>query len=74
MAAKNDYFGLSRLVSIILALIPITSAICGILTRVQEGKFLAAILRLLLGWNIIYILDAVLMILNGKILTIGRLL
>ena len=74
MAAKNDYFGLSRLVSIILALIPITSAICGILTRVQEGKFLAAILRLVLGWNIIYILDAVLMILNGKILTIGRLL
>ncbi|MBQ9735162.1 MAG: hypothetical protein IJV96_00060 [Clostridia bacterium] len=70
MAAKNDYFGLSRLISLILAIIPFTSWICGALTRFQEGKILAAILRLVLGWNIIYILDLILMVLNGRILRI----
>ena len=70
MAAKSDYFGLSRLVSLILAIIPFTSWICGALTRFNEGKILAAVLRLLLGWNIIYILDVVLMVLNGRILRI----
>lgn len=70
MAAKSDYFGLSRLVSLILAIIPFTSWICGALTRFNEGKILAAVLRLLLGWNIIYILDIVLMVLNGRILRI----
>lgn len=70
MAAKSDYFGLSRLVSLILAIIPFTSWICGALTRFNEGNILAAVLRLLLGWNIIYILDAVLMVLNGRILRI----
>ena len=70
MAAKRDYFGLSRLVSLILAIIPVTALVCGVLTRLGEGKILAAILRLVLGWNIIYILDIVLMILNGRILRI----
>lgn len=70
MAKKNDYFGLSRLVSIILAIIPITSCICGVLTRISEGKLVAGILRIVLGWNIIYILDIVLMLLNGKILRV----
>ena len=70
MAAKNDYFGLSRLVSLILALIPFTSWICGALTRFQEGKLLAALIRLIFGFNIVYILDAVLMVLNGRILRI----
>ena len=67
MAHKNDYFGLSRLVSLILAIIPVTSLVCGVLTRLQEGKIVAAILRIVLGWNIIYILDIVFMVLNGKI-------
>lgn len=70
MAAKNDYFGFSRLVSLILAIIPVTSWICGALTRFNEGKILAAILRLVLGWNVIYILDIILMVLNGRILRI----
>ena len=55
MAFKKDYFGLSYLVSLILAIIPITSCICGFLTRLSEGKIVAAILRIFLGWNIIYI-------------------
>ena len=71
--SKGDYFGLGRLVSIILAIIPITSAICGIVTRFTEGKILAGILRILVGWNIIWIVDLVLMILSGRILRISPL-
>jgi len=67
MAKKGDYFGLSRVVSLILAIIPITSLVCGVVTRIAEGKIVAGILRLLLGWNIIWILDLVFMILNKKI-------
>ena len=52
--AKSDYFGLSYIVSLILAIIPITAWICGAITRFQEGKIVAGILRLVLGWNIIY--------------------
>ncbi len=70
MAKKNDYFGLSWLVSVILAIIPVTSLICGVLTRLQEGKIVAALLRILLGWNIIYILDIIFIILNKRILRI----
>ena len=68
MAKKGDYFGLSYIVSLILAIIPVTSWICGAITRFQEGKIVAGILRLVLGWNIIYIVDLVLMIVSKHIL------
>ena len=64
---KSDYFGLDYAVSLILCIIPVTSLILGIITRIKEGKIVAAILRLLLGWNIIWILDIVFMILKKKI-------
>lgn len=64
----KDYFGWSRLVSIILAIIPITAFVLGFVTRLTEGKIVAALLRILLGWNIIWIIDLVLMIVNGRIL------
>lgn len=67
---RGDYFGLGRLISIILAIFPLTSWICGAVTRFSEGKILAGILRLVLGWNIIWIIDIILMILNGHILRI----
>ena len=65
---KSDYFGLSYIVSLILAIIPVTSCLCGAITRIQEGKLVAGILRLFLGWNIIWICDIVLMVLNKHIL------
>ena len=68
--SRGDYFGLGRLVSIILAIIPITALILGAITRFSEGKIVAGILRILLGWNIIWIVDLVLMILSGRILRI----
>ena len=66
--SKSDYFGLGYVVSLILAIIPVTSWILGAVTRFQEGKIVAGLLRLLLGWNIIYIVDLVLMIVNKRIL------
>ena len=70
-ASKGDYFGLGRLVSLILAIIPITSWLCGIITRIQEGKILQAIVRIFLTFPVIWVLDIVWMILNGKIFRLG---
>ncbi len=70
MAKRKDYFDLSWIVSLILSIIPITSLVLGILTRLQEGKIVAAVLRLVLGWNIIWILDIVFMFLNQRILRV----
>ena len=67
MAKKGDYFGMGRLISLIFAIIPITSWIFGFVTRFKEGKVLAGVLRLLLGWNIIWVLDLIFMLLKGKI-------
>lgn len=53
----KDYFGLNYVVSLILVIIPITNFICSFITRLSEGKIVAAILRLVLGWNIIWFLD-----------------
>ena len=67
MAKSNDYFGLSRLVSLILAILPPTAWICGVITRISEGKILAGLIRLIFGFTIVWIIDLVLMILNGRI-------
>jgi len=68
MAKKSDYFGLSYIVSLILAIIPVTSWLCGAVTRFKEGKLVAGIVRLVFGWNIIYICDLILMIFSKHIL------
>ena len=67
-AKKGDYFGLSYIVSLILAIIPVTSWLCGAITRFSEGKILAGILRLLLGWGIIWFLDLIFMIFTKHIM------
>ena len=65
---RSDYFGLNRILSIILAIIPITAWICGMVTRLLEKKILAFIVRLLVLGFIIWIVDLILMIVKGKIL------
>ena len=60
--SKQDYFGLSYLVSVILAIIPVTSWVLGFATRFSEGHWVCALLRIFLGWNIIWILDIICMI------------
>ena len=67
-AKGKDYFGLSRIVSIILAIIPVTAWILGFLTRLKEGKILAAIIRLIGVGFILWPVDLVLIILRGRIL------
>ena len=66
MASKKDYFGLSYIVSLILAIIPFTAWICGVVVRLQEGKIVAAIVRIFLG-SFIWVVDLVLMIVNKRI-------
>ena len=75
MAKKSggkDYFGLSWIVSLILAIIPITSVICGIVTRFQDGKTVAGVVRIIVaitgvGSLVLWVVDLVLMILNHSI-------
>ena len=69
MAKKGkDYFGLGRIVSIILEIIPVTAWILGILTRFKEGKVVAGLIRIFFGFNIVWLIDLVLMIVSGRIM------
>ena len=63
---KSDYFGLGRIVSLILAIIPVTSWILGAITRFSEGKIVAGIIRIFGGW-LIWVCDLISMIMKGKI-------
>ena len=67
MAKNNDYFGLGRLVSIILAIIPVTAWILGALTRFKEGKIVAGLIRLIFGFTIVWILDLIFMLMSKHI-------
>lgn len=69
MAKGKDYFGMGRLVSIIFAIIPFTAWLFGMITRFKEGKIVAGIIRIFGGW-LIWIIDLILMILQGKILRV----
>lgn len=68
--SSKDYFGLGRILSLILAIIPVTAWLCGAITRFQEGKIVAGLIRLIFGFTIVWIIDLVLMILNGRIMRI----
>ena len=68
MATKSkDYFGLDYIISLILVIIPVTAWICGAITRFQEGKIVAGLIRLIFGFTIVWILDIVFMITNRQI-------
>lgn len=69
MAKQKDYFGLSYIVSLILAIIPFTAWILGIITRFKEGKIVAGIIRIFGGW-LVWILDLIFMITKKEILRI----
>ena len=68
MAKKGDYFGLGYIVSLILAIIPVTAWLCGAITRFSEGKIVAGLIRLIFGFTIVWICDLVLMIISKHIL------
>ena len=66
MASTKRYFGLSWIVCVILAIIPLTSVICGIITRVQRGNILGAILNFLLC-PLFWVIDIVTMLISKDI-------
>lgn len=69
MAKSNkDYFGLGRVVSIILAIIPFTAWLLGAITRFSEGKIVAGIIRIIGLGFILWLIDLILMIAQGRIL------
>ena len=71
MASKKSskaYFGLGWVVSLILAIIPFTSWILGVVTRFSRGNILGGILNIPFGF-IFWIIDLVTMI-TSKDLTV----
>lgn len=65
--SKKDYFGMSKGISIVCAIIFPIAALFGIITRLSEGKIVAALLRLLFGWNLVWLIDLIMMISKQKI-------
>ena len=65
--SSKDYFGLPKVVSIILALIPVTALFCGAITRFMEGKIVAGLVRIIFGWNIVWLVDFIMIVLRGRI-------
>lgn len=66
--SSKDYFGLSHIVSIILAIIPFTSWLLGAITRFKDGAIVAGIIRLIGLGFILWVVDLILMIAKGHIL------
>lgn len=65
---QKAYFGLSWVVSLILAIIPFTNWICGLVTRAMRGAWLGFVLQLIFS-PVFWIIDLVTIIVN-KDLTI----
>ena len=63
----DDYFGLSKVVSIILAIIPFTSWVLGAIQRFKEKKVFYGIVRIFLGFNILWALDLLFIIVHKSI-------
>ncbi|MDR2202533.1 MAG: hypothetical protein LBP26_07265 [Clostridiales bacterium] len=61
---QRAYFGLGRLASLILAIIPVTAWILGVATRLSRGKLLWGILNIIPGIaQIFWIIDIISMLL-----------
>lgn len=73
MAKKGgkDYFNLPWIASLILAIIPFTSWVFGFVTRFKEGHWVCALIRVFLGFSVIWLLDLIFMILQRKIFRIN---
>ena len=69
-----DYFGLDPIISLILLIIPFTSWFCGVITRLQDKCYVAAIIRIFGFGFIIWIVEIVLTIMNGCKVTVWRLI
>jgi hypothetical protein len=69
MAKKGkDYFGISWIVSVILCFF--LGPILGIVARFSEKKYVAGLLRFFFGWNIVWLIDFLLILFTGRILRV----
>lgn len=68
MAQQKAYLGLDWVISLILAIIPITNVVLGIVTRIQRKNWIGLILNIILC-PLFWLIDLVTMIIN-KDLTI----
>lgn len=68
MAKKKSggAYGFGHIINIILAIIPITSIILGIVTRAQRGKILGAVLNFFL-FPLFWIVDIITVVLDNKL-------
>lgn len=68
--SRKGYFGLDYIISLILAIIPITAWICGIVERFLRGNIIGAILNIPFGF-IFWVIDLVSMILKKDLVVLA---
>ena len=74
MNSSSDYFGIHRIVSLILLIIPLTAWILGVATRLYERKYVAGVLRIIFGGWILWVSDIISTVMNGCRVKICRCL
>jgi len=66
MATKKNSYGFDRIINIILAIIPITNIIFGVINRAKKANWLGVILNIVLFF-IFYWVDLITVILDDEI-------
>ena len=61
----GDYFNMDPIISLILLIIPITCWFCGLITRLSQKRYVAAILRFFFGGWLLWVIEIVLTAMNG---------
>ena len=69
-----DYFGINPLISLILLILPFTAWICGIITRINDKHYVAAVIRFFFGFWILWIIDIIFTVVNNCNVNVARLL
>ena len=67
---KKAYMGLNWLVSVILAIIPVTNIILGIVTRIERKKYLGVVLNIILA-PLFYLLDLITIIFTKDLVVLA---
>lgn len=67
---NKDYFDLNYPLSIVAAIFIPTSWLLGAITRFSEGHWVCGLARLLLGFNVLWVVDLVFMIYRKRIFRI----
>ena len=70
-SGNSWYYGISWIVRLVLAIIPVTSCVVHAIARISSGKLLnivVGILGFIFGWNILWIIDLITTILRTKLI------